>query len=136
MSIIQDFKQFAMRGNVVDLATGVIIGAAFGKIVSSLVENVLMPPIGFLLSGINFSDLAITLRDATPTTPAVVIGYGKFLQSSVDFLIVAVCVFAMIQVIQRLQRKDEVVAAAKAAEPTKTELTLVEIRDLLKQQRG
>lgn len=136
MSIVQDFKKFAMRGNVIDLATGVIIGAAFGKIVSSLVDNVLMPPIGFLLSGINFSELAITLREATATQPAVVIGYGRFLQSSVDFLIVAVCVFALIQVIQRLQRKDEAVAAAKAAEPSKSELLLADIRDLLQKQRN
>lgn len=135
MSIIQDFKKFAMRGNVLDLATGVIIGAAFGKIVSSLVENVLMPPIGYVLSGINFSELAITLREATPTTPAVVIGYGKFLQSTVDFIIVALCVFALIQIIQRLKRKEEAVAAAVAVEPTKAEITLLEIRDLLKQQK-
>ncbi len=135
MSIFQEFRKFAMRGNVIDLATGVIIGASFGKIVSSLVDNVLMPPIGFALSGINFSELAITLREATATTPAVVIGYGRFLQSSVDFLIVAVCVFAMIQIINRLKRREEAVAAVVAAEPTKSELLLSEIRDLLKQQK-
>ncbi len=135
MSFIQDFKKFAVRGNVIDLATGVIIGAAFGKIVSSLVENILMPPIGYMMSGINFSDLAITLREATATSPAVVIGYGKFLQSSVDFIIIALCVFGLIQFIQRLKRKDEAVPAMVAAEPTKAELTLLEIRDLLKQQR-
>ena len=135
MSIIQDFKKFAMRGNVIDLATGVIIGASFGKIVSSLVDNVLMPPIGYLLSGINFTELAITLREATDTRPAVVIGYGRFLQSSVDFIIVAICVFILIQLIQRLKHRDEAVAAATVAAPTKTEETLLEIRDLLKQQR-
>lgn len=135
MSIIQDFKKFAMRGNVIDLATGVIIGAAFGKIVSSLVDNVLMPPIGYALSGINFSELAITLRVKTETTPAVVIGYGKFLQSSVDFLIVAICVFALIQAIQHLRKREEAVVAAVEPEPTKSEIILKEIRDLLKQQK-
>lgn len=133
MSIIQDFKKFAMRGNVIDLATGVIIGAAFGKIVSSLVDNVLMPPIGYALSGINFSELAITLREKTETTPAVVISYGKFLQSSVDFLIVAICVFALIQAIQHLRKREEAVVAAVEPEPTKSEIILREIRDLLKQ---
>ncbi|MBC7533183.1 MAG: large-conductance mechanosensitive channel protein MscL [Oligoflexus sp.] len=133
MSIIQDFKKFAMRGNVIDLATGVIIGAAFGKIVSSLVDNVLVPPIGYALSGINFSELAITLREKTETTPAVVISYGKFLQSSVDFLIVAICVFALIQAIQHLRKREEAVVAAVEPEPTKSEIILREIRDLLKQ---
>ena len=135
MSIIQDFKKFVMRGNVVDLATGVIIGAAFCKIVSSMVENVLMPPLGFILSGINFSDFAITLREASGDKPAVVIGYGKFIQSSIEFLIVAFCVFLLIQLIQSLQKRQEVVEAAKPVEPTKTEILLSEIRDLLQRQK-
>ncbi|MBC7659792.1 MAG: large-conductance mechanosensitive channel protein MscL [Chitinophagaceae bacterium] len=131
MSFLQDFKRFVIRGNVVDLATGVIIGAAFGKIVASLVDNILMPPIGFALSGINFSELAVTLRGASEGRPAVVIGYGKFLQSSVDFLIVAFCIFIFIQVIHKIQRK-EASAPVKAPELTTSEKLLLEIRDLLK----
>ncbi len=135
MTIIQDFKKFVMRGNVVDLATGVILGASFGKIVTSLVENILMPPLGFLLSGINISDLAISLREKTESTPAVVIAYGKFLQSSVDFLIVAFCIFLLLRFITKLQ-KEEPAPAPKPVETPKEQILLAEIRDLLARQKN
>jgi large conductance mechanosensitive channel len=127
MSMIQEFKEFAMRGNVVDLAVGVVIGAAFGKIVSSLVGDLLMPILGLLIGNINFSDLAIILKAAEPGHPAVLLGYGKFIQSIFDFLIIAIAIFAMVKLINTLtQRKKE------AAGPTPTEALLTEIRDLLK----
>ena len=120
-----------MRGNIVDLATGVILGAAFGKIVSSLVENILMPPLGYAMSGINFSELSITLREATSSTPAVVIGYGKFLQSSVDFIIVAFCIFLLLKFITKLQKTEPAAPEPKPAVPPREEVLLMEIRDLL-----
>lgn len=134
MAVIQDFKKFAMRGNIVDLATGVILGASFGKIVSSLVDNILMPPLGFLLSGINFSELSIKLREATPTSPAVVIGYGKFLQNSLDFLIVAFCIFMLLRFITRLQKTEPAPPPPTPAVPPREEVLLAEIRDLLAKQ--
>lgn len=131
MSVLQDFKKFAMRGNIVDLATGVILGASFGKIVSSLVDNILMPPLGFLISGINFSELAITLRHATETRPAVVIAYGKFLQNTLDFIIVSFCIFMFLKVITRLQKTEPAPPPPKPAEPPRQEVLLEEIRNLL-----
>ena len=107
MSLITEFKQFAMRGNVVDMAVGIIIGAAFGKIVSSFVADVLMPPIGMLLGGVDFTSLSVTLRDAVGTTPAVVLGYGKFIQAIVDFTIVAFAIFLMIKAMNSMQKKQE-----------------------------
>ncbi|MES2745711.1 MAG: large-conductance mechanosensitive channel protein MscL [Bdellovibrionota bacterium] len=131
MTVLQDFKKFAMRGNIVDLATGVILGAAFGKIVTSLVENILMPPLGYIMSGLNFSELAITLKAATESRPAVVIGYGKFLQSSLDFIIVAFCIFLLLKFITKLQKTEPAPPVPKPAEPTREEVLLAEIRDLL-----
>ena len=133
MSLIQEFKEFAMRGNVVDLAVGVIIGGAFGKIVSSLVADVLTPPIGFLTGGVKFENLKhefpkVTLGDTT--LDPVTINYGKFLQATFDFLIVAACVFAMVKVMNTLMRKKA--AAPKPPDPTPSEKLLTEIRDLLK----
>ena len=133
MSFLSDFKQFAMRGNVVDMAVGIIIGAAFGKIVSSLVADIIMPPIGLLLSGVNFADLSITLKQASETEPAVVISYGKFIQTVVDFLIIAFSIFAIIRMMSKLERKKKETPAATPT-PTKEELLLTDIRDLLKQQ--
>lgn len=129
MKIIQEFKAFAMRGNVVDLAVGVIIGAAFGKIVSSLVNDVIMPPIGLLLGKVDFKNLALTLRAATKpdNSDAVVIHYGTFLNTIIEFGIVAFCVFLLIKGINSLVKKEEAVAP-----PTPTEQLLTEIRDLLK----
>jgi len=137
MSFISEFKQYAMKGNVVDLAVGVIIGAAFGKIVSSLVENVIMPPLGLALSGVNFADLAVTLA-LDPAGKPVLLRYGAFLQSIFDFLVIAVVIFMAIKAINRMQAAPaaEPPAAAPApAEPPRQEALLEEIRDLLKQSR-
>jgi large conductance mechanosensitive channel len=106
MGMIQEFKQFAVKGNVVDMAVGIIIGGAFGKILSSLVADVIMPPIGILLSGVNFADLAITLKPAADGQPAVTLAYGRFLQTVVDFLIVAWAIFLMVKVLNRLRRSS------------------------------
>ena len=131
MKMIQEFKAFAVRGNVVDMAVGIIIGAAFGKIVSSAVADVVMPPLGLLVGGMDFSDLAITLKDATAAAPAVVLGYGKFIQALLDFTIVAFAVFLLVKGVNTLKRKE---AEAPSAPPTpsKEEELLGEIRDLLK----
>jgi large conductance mechanosensitive channel len=131
MSMIQEFKAFAMRGNVADMAVGIIIGAAFGKIVSSLVNDVLMPPIGMLVGGVDFSGLGITLRAATAEAPAVVMKYGLFVNSIIDFIIVAFAIFLMIRALNTLKKKEEEAPAAPAA-PPKQEVLLEEIRDLLK----
>lgn len=113
MSIASEFKEFAVKGNVVDMAAGIIVGGSFGKIVSSVVNDVIMPPIGLLLGGVNFSDLAITLKAAVGDTAAVTMNYGKFIQTVVDFLIVAWVLFLMIKGINALRRKQE--AAEKKA---------------------
>ena len=126
MSMLDEFKQFAMKGNVVDLAVGVIIGGAFGKIVSSLVEDVVMPLVGTLMGGLNFTGLAIKVGEAT-------IKYGKFVQTLLDFLIIAWAIFIAVQVINRLKKKEEEAPAAPAA-PPRQEVLLEEIRDLLKQK--
>ena len=128
MGMIQEFKEFVVKGNVVDMAVGVIIGAAFGKIVSSLVTDVVMPPIGVLVGGVDFSKLAITLQEATATAPAVVISYGKFIQTIVDFTIIAAVIFMVIKGINSMKKAE---AAAPAAPPAQ-EILLTEIRDLLK----
>jgi large conductance mechanosensitive channel len=131
MSMIQEFKEFAVKGNVVDMAVGVIIGGAFGKIVSSFVSDVIMPPIGVLVGGVDFSKLAITLKDATLTAPAVVISYGKFIQTVVDFTIVAAVIFLVIKAINSTKKQAAEAPAAPAAPPAQ-EVLLAEIRDLLK----
>ncbi|GAA4493776.1 large-conductance mechanosensitive channel protein MscL [Pseudaeromonas paramecii] len=131
MSLIQEFKAFAARGNVIDMAVGIIIGAAFGKIVSSFVGDIIMPPIGLLLGGVDFSDLAITLQAAQGETPAVVIAYGKFIQTVIDFLIIAFAIFMGLKAITSLKRKEEAAPSAPPA-PTKDQELLAEIRDLLK----
>ena len=134
MSIVQEFKEFAVKGNAVDMAVGIIIGAAFGKIVSSVVADVVMPPIGLLLGGMDFSALALTLRAATAEAPAVVISYGRFIQTAVDFVIVAFAIFMLVKGINTLKKK-EVAAPAAPAEPSPEQILLTEIRDLLKQPR-
>ena len=134
MSLIQEFKAFAARGNVIDMAVGIIIGAAFGKIVSSFVGDVIMPPIGLILGGVDFSDLAVTLKAAEGTTPAVVIAYGKFIQTIIDFLIISFAIFMGLKAINTLKKKQEEEAAAPAG-PTKDHELLTEIRDLLKSQQ-
>ncbi len=135
MSLIQEFKAFAARGNVIDMAVGIIIGAAFGKIVSSFVGDVIMPPIGLILGGVDFSDLAVTLKAAEGSTPAVVIAYGKFIQIIIDFLIISFAIFMGLKAINTLKKKQEEEAAAPAG-PTKDQELLTEIRDLLKSQQG
>jgi large conductance mechanosensitive channel len=143
-NFIQEFKAFAMKGNVVDMAVGVIIGGAFGKIVSSVVADIVMPPLGLLIGGVNFTDLKITLKDAVPATAtseaveAVTLNYGNFLQNVFDFLIIALAIFLMIKGISKLTSKKQEEEPAPAPEPpapTKEELLLTEIRDLLKEQK-
>lgn len=135
MGMLQEFKEFAVKGNVIDMAVGVIIGGAFGKIVTSLVADVVMPPIGVMLGGVNFADLAITLKAAADKSPAVVLAYGKFLQTVIDFLIIAWVVFLGIKAMNTLKKTEAVEAApAPAAQPAPSEeaVLLSEIRDLLK----
>ncbi|MBA3008341.1 MAG: large-conductance mechanosensitive channel protein MscL [Proteobacteria bacterium] len=133
MSLLKEFKEFAVKGNVIDMAVGIIIGAAFGKVVSSIVSDVIMPPIGLLIGGIDFSKLAITLQAASEGTEAVVISYGKFVQTAVDFTIIAFAIFMMIKGINSLKRKEAAKVEPPAEPvPTKEELLLTEIRDLLK----
>ena len=138
MKIAQEFREFISRGNVVDLAVGVIIGAAFGKIVTSLVQDVIMPPIGALMKGINFNSLFISLDGVTYKTldeakkaGAPVIGYGAFINTAIEFLIVAVCVFVIVKAVNKIKRAEPAAPPAPAA-PPKSEILLEEIRDLLK----
>lgn len=130
MKLFDEFKAFVMRGNVVDLAVGVIIGAAFGKIVTSLVNDIFMPIIGMILGNIDFSSLAITLGEPVEGAEQAVIKYGMFIQEIVNFLIIALCVFVAIKVINKMQKKKEE-APAPTPEPTKEEVLLTEIRDAL-----
>ena len=131
MSFVSEFKEFAMKGNVVDMAVGVIIGAAFGKIVSSLVGDLVMPPLGMAIGGVNFSDLAFTLGSNPATGAAVVVKYGAFLQALFDFLIIAFVLFLAIRGINKLKQPAQ--PAAPAA-PPREEALLTEIRDLLAKQ--
>lgn len=131
MSVIQEFKAFAVRGNVVDMAVGIIIGAAFGKIVSSLVADVVTPPLGLVIGGVDFSDLTLTLMAASETAPAVVLAYGRFLQTLFDFMIVAFAVFLLIKGVNALKKKEAANPSLPAA-PSREEQLLTEIRDLLK----
>jgi large conductance mechanosensitive channel len=131
--MLKEFREFAMKGNVVDLAVGVIIGAAFGKIVSSMVADLFMPVLGLLTGGINFSDMAVTLKAADGKTPAVLLAYGKFLQNTFDFVIVAFAIFLLVKAINSFKRKQD---AAPPAAPAAQEVLLAEIRDLLREARG
>lgn len=133
MKMLQEFKAFAMRGNVVDMAVGIIIGGAFGKIVSSFVADVIMPPIGLLLGGVDFSDLAITLKAAEEGQPAVMLKYGMFINTVIDFLIIAFAIFMVIKAMNALKKKEEEKPAAPPEPPADVKL-LTEIRDLLKKQ--
>lgn len=135
MAIVKEFKEFISKGNVVDLAVGVIIGAAFGKIITSLVDDVLMPPIGYLMGGVDFSDKKLILVDADTVNKVeeVAIRYGSFINSVIQFLIVSLCIFSVIKMMNTLKRKEEAAPAAPAA-PGAEEVLLTEIRDLLKNQ--
>lgn len=140
MALLKDFKEFAMRGNVIDLAVGVVIGGAFGKIVASLVADIIMPPIGLLIGGVNFIDLKWEMKAAEIVDgvekAAVTMNYGSFLQVTFDFLIVAFAIFMFVKGISKMNRKKEVVVEAPAPPaPSKEELLLAEIRDLLKDKK-
>ncbi len=142
-TFLQDFKAFAMKGNVIDMAVGVIIGGAFGKIVSSVVADVIMPPIGLLVGGVNFTDLKwvmkpAVVKDGEEVAAAVTLNYGNFLQVTFDFLIIAFSVFLFVRLLSRLSRKKPAAPAAPPAPPapSKEELLLTEIRDLLREQRA
>lgn len=131
MSMMSEFKSFAMKGNVVDMAVGIVIGGAFGKIVSSFVADVLMPPIGLLLGNVDFSDLAVTLQAAGEGTEAVMVRYGVFIQTVVDFVIIAFAIFMVVKAMNSLKKKEEEAPAAPPA-PSKEEVLLTEIRDALR----
>ncbi len=136
MGFFKEFKEFAMRGNVIDMAVGIIIGGAFGKIISSFVNDVIMPPIGLILGGMDFKELKILIKSAGvdvagAATPPVFLNYGMFVQTVVDFLIIAFVIFLMIKAMNKLKRTQEEVPAAPP-EPTAQEKLLVEIRDILK----
>lgn len=134
MSMLKEFKEFAVKGNVADMAVGIIIGAAFGKIITSLVGDVIMPPIGVVLGGVDFSNLSIVVQEAIDKKPAVVISYGKFLQTIIDFTIVAFAMFMAVKGMNALKKKEAAAPAAPAAPPNE-ELLLAEIRDLLKDKK-
>jgi len=134
MSILKEFKEFAVKGNAVDMAVGIIIGAAFGKIISSMVADVIMPPIGLLVGGVDFTKLAVTLKEAEDKVPAVTLNYGNFIQTTVDFTIIAFAIFMVVKLLNKL-KKEEVAAPAAEPAPTKEELLLTEIRDLLKEKK-
>ncbi len=131
MGMVKEFKEFAMRGNVVDMAVGIVIGAAFGKIVSSFVNDVLMPPLGMLLGGMDFSEYSMTLKEAQGEVAAVTLNYGTFIQTVVDFLIVAFAIFMVIKAMNRLKKKEEAKPAAPP-KPSEEVVLLTEIRDSLK----
>ncbi len=131
MSMMKEFKQFAMKGNVIDMAVGIVIGGAFGKIVSSLVQDVIMPPIGVLLSGVDFTQLGFQIKEATDVSEAVIIKYGMFLNTVIEFVIIAFAIFMVIKGINSMKKKEEAAPAAPPA-PSKEEVLLGEIRDLLK----
>jgi len=133
MSVISEFKEFISKGNVIDLAVGVIIGAAFGKIVTSLVDDIIMPPLGYILGGIDFAEKKWVLvpEDTSTKVTEVAIRYGNFINIAIQFLIIAACIFAIIKLINSLKRKEE---ATPAAVPTKEEALLADIRDILRSQ--
>jgi large conductance mechanosensitive channel len=132
MKLADEFKAFALKGNVTDMAVGIIIGAAFGKIVSSVVGDIIMPPLGLLIGGVNFTDLKLIMKAATETHPAVTWNYGNFLQVTFDFLIVAFAVFMVIKALNAAKKKEEAKPAPLPPAPSNEELLLTEIRDLLK----
>ena len=134
MSMMSEFREFATRGNVVDMAVGIVIGVAFGKIVSSFVSDVLMPPIGLMVGGVDFSNLTMTLKQAGEEAEAVTLNYGLFIQSVIDFAIIAFAIFMVIRAMNTLKKK-KVEAPPAPPKPSAEESLLIEIRDLLKQQR-
>jgi large conductance mechanosensitive channel len=131
MGIVQEFREFAMKGNVLDMAVGIVIGAAFGKIVAAFVDAVVMPALGWVIGGVNFADLTVVLGTNAATGEPVAIQYGQFLQALLDFLIIALAIFMALKVINRMKRKPP---EAPPAAPPREEILLTEIRDLLRQQ--
>lgn len=131
MGMMSEFKEFAVKGNVMDMAVGIIIGAAFGKIISAFVSGIMMPPLGLLLGGVDFSELAIVLKEASEGIEAVTWKWGLFVQTSIDFLIVAFAVFMMVKVMNNMKKQEEE-APAEPPKPSSEEVLLTEIRDLLK----
>ena len=131
MSMMSEFKSFAMRGNVVDMAVGIVIGGAFGKIVSSFVKDILMPPVGMLMGGVDFNELAFVLKEATEDAAAVTINYGAFTQTVVDFIIIAFAIFMVVKAMNNMKKKEEEAPAAPPA-PSAEVVLLTEIRDSLK----
>ena len=131
MGMMSEFKDFAMRGNVVDMAVGIVIGGAFGKIVSSFVNDVLMPPIGMMMGGVDFSDLAVVLQEASGDVAAVTLNYGSFIQTVVDFIIIAFAIFMVVKAMNNMKKKEEEAPAAPPKPSAEVEL-LTEIRDSLK----
>ena len=133
-NFFRDFKEFAMRGNVLDMAVAVVIGAAFGKIITSLVDNIIMPVISMITGGANVADLAVTMSSYTGDEP-IVLQYGQFIQNIIDFLIIAFCIFVALKIIGKFFHKNKEEEEAAPPEPTKEELLLTEIRDLLKEKK-
>lgn len=131
MKMIQEFRDFAVKGNMIDMAVGIIIGAAFGKLITSLVGDIVMPPLGQLIGGVNFSELKVTIGSPIPGKEPATLNYGNFIQTAFDFLIVALAIFMVVKAINKMKRKQEAAPAAPTA-PTKDQLLLMEIRDLLK----
>jgi large conductance mechanosensitive channel len=134
MSFVKEFREFAVKGNVVDMAVGIIIGAAFGKIVTSFVGDVVTPPLGYLIGGVDFTNLAVTLPAIQEGKEAVTLRYGAFLQTLFDFIIIAFAIFLAVKMINRLKRKEEVAPSTPPPPPSRQEVLLEEIRDLLKQR--
>jgi large conductance mechanosensitive channel len=134
--MMKEFKEFAVRGNVMDMAIGIIIGGAFGKIVSSFVADVVMPPIGVLLGGVDFSQLVIVLKEAVGETPAVTMNYGTFFMTIMDFIIIAFAIFMVVKGMNKMKRKEEEAVSAEPPAPPADEVLLTEIRDLLKNRNA
>lgn len=134
MKLLDEFKSFAIKGNAVDMAVGIIIGGAFGKIITSIVSDIIMPPIGLLVGGVNFVDLKFILKDAIGDIPAVSINYGNFIQVAFDFIIITFSIFMVIKLLNSAKKKEEKIEEIKAEDPapSKEEILLTEIRDLLK----
>lgn len=135
MSFWGEFKSFAVRGNVIDLAVGVVVGGAFGKIVTSLVNDIVTPPLGILIGGVDFANLKFTLRQAADNAPAVTINYGSFIQTVINFVIIAFAIFVVIRLLNRLKRKEAEAPSLPPA-PSREEVLLTEIRDVLREGRG
>ncbi|MDX1624974.1 MAG: large-conductance mechanosensitive channel protein MscL [Wenzhouxiangellaceae bacterium] len=132
MSLISEFKQFAIKGNMVDMAVGIIIGAAFGRVVQSLVNDVIMPPVGLAIGGVDFGDLAVVLKAATEEAEAVSLRYGAFIQTLIDFLIVALAIFVAVRVVNAMKRKEQPAPPAEEPKVNEDTLLLREIRDAVK----